>query len=94
MAQHVPPSAHTRIYTCNWDWCRLAFPTNPSLVYHVIHDHVRKAQPVRRRDLPFLRRVEDGVGESWRLSGSVGVDDGEYFQLLCSLVWVYVSYGF
>jgi hypothetical protein len=67
-------------FSCRWDWCRLTFPTNALLVDHVIHEHVRSAQPVRRRDLPMLRRVEEGVGESLRFTMSGGT--GEFFLVL------------
>ena len=80
---HVDPANHT----CHWDWCRLAFPSNALLIHHVIHEHVHKAQPVRRRDLPILRRVKDGVGESWRFSVASNPSIGEFlFALLESLV--------
>ncbi|KIM90960.1 hypothetical protein PILCRDRAFT_26766, partial [Piloderma croceum F 1598] len=59
-----PLNPQPTIHNCRWDWCRLTFPTNALLVDHVIHEHVRSAQPVPRRDLPMLRRAEEGVGES------------------------------
>jgi hypothetical protein len=58
-----------RIHGCRWAWCRLIFSTNPELVHHVIHEHVQKAVPVKRKDLPILRRAEEGLGESLSLSG-------------------------
>lgn len=56
----LPP----RIHHCHWDWCRLTFSTDALLIDHVICEHVRTAQPVRRRDLPMLRRAEEGLGDS------------------------------
>jgi len=53
---------------CRWAWCRLTFPDGDALLNHVIHEHVRRAIPVRRRDIPFLTRTEEGLGESLGLS--------------------------
>ncbi|KAF8238842.1 hypothetical protein L208DRAFT_1387158 [Tricholoma matsutake] len=55
---------HPRIHSCRWAWCCLSFSINAELVHHVIHDHVRQAVPVFRKDIPMLRRVEEGIGES------------------------------
>lgn len=74
--QQLPPPTSpqsirpTHIHSCRWDWCRLTFSSNVLLVHHVVHEHVHKAQPVRRHDVPLLRRAEEGLGESWRLSTS------------------------
>ncbi|RDB22544.1 hypothetical protein Hypma_010019 [Hypsizygus marmoreus] len=57
------------IHACRWAWCRLAFFSNTELVQHVIHDHVHNAVPVKRKDIPMLRRAEEGLGESLSLSG-------------------------
>lgn len=35
---------------------------------HVVLEHVRRAIPVRRKDVPMLRRAEEGLGESFKLS--------------------------
>jgi len=78
----LKPPTHT--HSCCWDWCRLTFPTNALLVDHVIHKHVHTAQPVRRRDLPMLRRAEEGVGES--LGFSVSAGSGEFESLFCSSI--------
>ncbi|GLB33969.1 putative serine esterase (DUF676) [Lyophyllum shimeji] len=56
-------------HPCRWAWCRLTFDTNPMLVHHVIHDHVRSAVPVRRDEIAIYQRVEEGIGESLTLSG-------------------------
>lgn len=66
-----------RLHPCRWEWCRLTFPTNALLINHVLVEHVRKAQPVRRKDLPMLRRVEEGSGESLHFSAA-----GEYYTLV------------
>ncbi|PPQ65931.1 hypothetical protein CVT26_010692 [Gymnopilus dilepis] len=55
-------SVHT--YPCKWHWCRETFPDNPQLVQHVILEHVNKAPPVKREDIPHVRRAEDGTGDS------------------------------
>jgi hypothetical protein len=60
----VQPQAHDRIHSCRWAWCRLTFAINAELVHHVIHDHVRQAPPVLRKDIPMLKRAEEGIGES------------------------------
>ncbi|KAJ7180284.1 hypothetical protein C8R43DRAFT_1229876 [Mycena crocata] len=49
---------------CRWDWCRNAYPTLLELLEHVRHDHVLKAQPVYKRDIPMLIRAEEGTGDS------------------------------
>src|ERR1700733_6792699 len=80
------PSLPPRMHHCHWDWCRLTFPTNQLLIDHVIYEHVRKAQPVRRRDLPMLRRAEEGFGDSLS-SGMGGILSGSGLGELnfCSL---------
>ncbi|KAF8165538.1 hypothetical protein B0H34DRAFT_689499 [Crassisporium funariophilum] len=55
-------------YGCRWAWCRLTFSTNAELNKHVIHEHVHRAVPVRLQDIPMIRRAEEGMGESLRLS--------------------------
>jgi hypothetical protein len=67
-----PSTSPAHIHNCRWDWCRLTFPTNALLIDHVIHTHVRKAEPVRRRDLPMLMRTEEGLGDSLRFSDGTG----------------------
>ncbi|KIM46387.1 hypothetical protein M413DRAFT_441479 [Hebeloma cylindrosporum] len=62
----VPSQVH--IYSCKWAWCRSVFEEHPSLVHHVVHDHARRSIPVRRRDIPMIRRVEEGSGESLKIS--------------------------
>jgi hypothetical protein len=59
------------MHECRWGWCRLTFPIDAQLSEHVIHEHVRRAEPVRLGDLTALRRVDDGVGESLALSGAM-----------------------
>lgn len=56
------------VYSCRWAWCRLNFSDNDVLGRHVVLEHVRRAIPVRRKDLPMLRRAEEGLGESLKLS--------------------------
>src|SRR6266498_3054639 len=56
------------VHGCRWSWCRLTFPDGDALLVHVIRDHVRHTIPVRRRDIPLLKRTEEGLGESLRLS--------------------------
>jgi hypothetical protein len=68
-----PKSAlELHIHGCRWAWCRLTFSTNKELVQHVIYEHVRRAIPVMRRDIPMLRRAEEGFGESISMTGIMG----------------------
>jgi hypothetical protein len=57
-----------QLFSCRWAWCRLTFSDNVGLVHHVLHDHVRHAIPVRRRDISMIKRVEEGKGESFKVS--------------------------
>ncbi|KII94888.1 hypothetical protein PLICRDRAFT_47894 [Plicaturopsis crispa FD-325 SS-3] len=61
-----------RLHSCRWAWCRLSFATLKELAHHVVQDHAAKAQPVRRKDLELIRRVEEGVGQSLSLNMSQG----------------------
>jgi hypothetical protein len=56
------------VYGCRWAWCRLTFSDNDALSRHVVFKHVRRAIPVRRKDLTMLRRAEEGLGDSLRVS--------------------------
>jgi hypothetical protein len=51
--------------------------TNSELVHHVIHEHVRQSVPVRRCDIPILRKAEEGVGESMSLIGTTFMSSGQ-----------------
>lgn len=82
----LPP----RMHHCHWDWCRLTFPTNQLLLDHVIYEHVRKAQPVRRCDLPMLRRAEEGFGDSLS-SGMGGILSGSGLGELNSIAFVFMD---
>ena len=57
-----------QLFSCKWAWCRLTFPDNTRLIQHVVHDHVRRAIPVRRRDISMIKRAEEGKGESFKIS--------------------------
>lgn len=59
-----PPQVHC----CKWSWCRLNFSDCDALVHHVVFEHVRRASPVRRKDIALLKRTEEGLGESIKLS--------------------------
>ena len=61
-----------RFHPCRWDWCRSTFPTNAQLINHVLFEHVRNAKPVSRKDVSMLRRVEEGSGDTFSLSGLGG----------------------
>jgi len=52
-----------QLFSCRWAWCRLTFSDNVALVHHVLHDHARRAIPVRRRDITMIKRMEEGKGE-------------------------------
>ncbi|KAH7931226.1 hypothetical protein BV22DRAFT_1027457 [Leucogyrophana mollusca] len=47
-----------RTQFCRWDWCRKTFGTHDQLVHHVVHDHVRKLKPMRKRDIALMRQVD------------------------------------
>jgi len=67
-----------RVYGCKWEWCRLSFLDQAALNEHVVLEHVRRAIPVRRRDIPIMRRVEEGAGESLKISDlMVGLSSAE-----------------
>lgn len=55
------------IHGCRWAWCRQFFLSSTALVGHVISVHLPAAQPVRRSELPMLRRVEEGYSQSFDL---------------------------
>ena len=57
-----------QLFSCKWAWCRSTFSKNAGLVHHVVHDHVHRAIPVRRRDISMIRRAEEGKGESLKIS--------------------------
>ncbi|KIJ51244.1 hypothetical protein M422DRAFT_244425 [Sphaerobolus stellatus SS14] len=60
------PAPTSSPFSCHWDWCTLTFPSRDALVEHVENDHIAHAQPVRRADVPLLRRAEgDNVRLSW-----------------------------
>ena len=62
------PVSNQGEFSCRWAWCRLTFPDNVGLNEHVVHDHVRRAIPVRRRDISMIKRAEEGKGESFKIS--------------------------
>jgi hypothetical protein len=64
------------IHGCRWAWCRLTFSSNKELVHHVIYEHVRRTVPIMRRDIPMLRRAEEGFGESISITGVMGGSHG------------------
>jgi hypothetical protein len=51
----------TTLSTCRWNWCTRSFPDHNGLVAHVEEDHIAKADPVKRKDVSLLQRVEDGA---------------------------------
>jgi hypothetical protein len=59
--------APMQIKSCRWSWCRLVFLTDAQLREHVLNEHVQQAVPVRRGDIPLLRRAEEGYGDSLSL---------------------------
>ncbi|KAJ7240318.1 hypothetical protein B0H12DRAFT_55598 [Mycena haematopus] len=60
------PSDYSNPHQCRWNWCRDTYPTVADLLAHV-REHVRQTKSCRVSEIPELRRIEDGVGES--LSG-------------------------
>ena len=61
-----------QLLSCGWAWCRCTFSDNAALVHHVVHDHVFRAIPVRRRDISMIKRAEEGKGESLKISELMG----------------------
>lgn len=61
-------SVLSSLHLCRWEWCRESFDASEKLIEHVIREHVNKAIPVRRRDIPLIRRAEEGTSESLGLS--------------------------
>ncbi|TFK22336.1 hypothetical protein FA15DRAFT_671629 [Coprinopsis marcescibilis] len=53
-----------QLFSCRWGWCPHSFANDSDLTHHVIAEHVRKAKPVRRGELPLILRAEQGLGES------------------------------
>lgn len=56
-----------RTYPCRWHWCIESFSDNAALVGHVLKEHVHKAKPIKRLDIPLFRRAEEGSGESYKV---------------------------
>ena len=56
------------LYGCRWAWCRLSFADDDALRNHVVFEHVRRAIPVRRKDISMLTRAEEGLGDSLKVS--------------------------
>ena len=56
-----------QIHGCRWAWCSEFFHSSAALAGHVLSVHLPAAQPVRRADLPVLRRVEEGYSQSFDL---------------------------
>ncbi|KAF8897695.1 hypothetical protein BD779DRAFT_1796320 [Infundibulicybe gibba] len=75
ISQNTTDPSTSRAHDCRWAWCRLSFADNAALIRHVIEDHVRNARSVPRKDIPVIRRAEEGIGESLSLTG---VFDGAY----------------
>ncbi|KAK2466068.1 hypothetical protein APHAL10511_001710 [Amanita phalloides] len=55
------------IHGCRWAWCRRSFASTSALADHVFADHLTTSQPVRRSDLPMLRRIEEGYSKNFDL---------------------------
>ena len=63
---------------CRWDWCTQTFPDQSALRDHVELEHIGQAIPVKRKDVPLLRCVEDGAsmpGSSAILSSHLFIAD-------------------
>ena len=47
-------------YACRWAWCIHHCQSQADLNRHVISDHINKAKPIRRGDLPVIEKAEGG----------------------------------
>ncbi|EPQ55252.1 hypothetical protein GLOTRDRAFT_111181 [Gloeophyllum trabeum ATCC 11539] len=56
------PTLQSSSFACRWDWCRATFATHTSLVDHVVDSHIKTARPVKRKEVPLIRRAEEGDG--------------------------------
>ncbi|KAI0276201.1 hypothetical protein BGY98DRAFT_731251 [Russula aff. rugulosa BPL654] len=60
------------LHSCRWDWCRFTTVLHDDFVQHVISTHIDKAEPVKRADISFIRKVEQGAsGHSDSLMGDI-----------------------
>ncbi|KAF9534706.1 hypothetical protein CPB83DRAFT_210791 [Crepidotus variabilis] len=60
--------SQTSRHDCRWDFCRLTFLNRDLLYNHILAEHIRRAIPVRRRDIPLHIRAEEGLGQSLQIS--------------------------
>ncbi|EGN93030.1 hypothetical protein SERLA73DRAFT_79072 [Serpula lacrymans var. lacrymans S7.3] len=65
------PSRGSASHSCYWDWCRLTFPSSGQLTHHVIHDHVRKAKPMKKRDIIWMKKTDKSLSGSLDTTRSV-----------------------
>lgn len=55
------PIVTTSLAVCRWAWCKETFGTQDELVEHVLDEHVAKAMPTKKKDLPLERRARNGA---------------------------------
>ena len=49
------------LLACRWNWCTRTFSDHSALKDHVDLEHISKATPVKRKDVPLLKLVENGA---------------------------------
>ncbi|KAI0260143.1 hypothetical protein BC834DRAFT_832196 [Gloeopeniophorella convolvens] len=57
------------LHSCRWDWCRYTTASHEGFVEHVISEHVEKAEPVKKKDVNLIRRVEEGTSLGSYITG-------------------------
>ena len=82
-----------RVYGCRWAWCRLNFADNDTLWNHVVFEHVRRAIPVRRKEILMLRRTEEGLGDSLKISDIMRDPSSSLSQKSKGIVLVAAEHG-
>jgi hypothetical protein len=70
-------NGYMQSYSCRWLWCRLVFTALDELSAHVVGDHIGPAEPMKRRDVILMRRVEEGAGESLSLGEIMSARRGQ-----------------
>ena len=57
------PITTTTLAVCRWGWCKESFSSQDELVEHVLQEHIEKAVPIKKKDLPLEKRAQ--LGESF-----------------------------
>ncbi|KAH8120715.1 hypothetical protein DFH11DRAFT_1478580, partial [Phellopilus nigrolimitatus] len=64
---NMPKISTSSLAVCKWAWCKESFETTDKLVMHVLEEHVWKAKPMKRKDVPLERRAMDGTSFQGKL---------------------------